>query len=103
MWRRNKRSPEVELYGEFYYSREFRTAHVELQKLVLSGKNADLERVVVALMFWSDGTHLTSFGTASLWPCYLYFGNESKYRRCKPSEGLGHHVAYFEKVGLLHS
>ena len=41
--------------------------------------NPDTEVTVLAMMLWSDSTHLTSFGTASLWPVYLYFGNLSKY------------------------
>lgn len=97
-WKPSDKSPEVDLYGEFYYSQEFRNAHEEVQKMAISGQDADLERVVVALMFWSDSSHLTQFGTAYIWPCYLFFGNESKYRRCKPSEGLGNHGVYFEKV-----
>ena len=36
-------------------------------------------------MFWSDSTQLTQFGTAKLWPLYVFFGNESKYRRCQPT------------------
>jgi hypothetical protein len=28
------------------------------------------------------------------------FGNESKYRRCRPSLSLFNHIAYFEKVPL---
>jgi hypothetical protein len=52
-------------------------------------------------MFWSDATQLTLFGTAKLWPTYMYFSNESKYRRCKPSLHLSNHVAYFEMVRLL--
>jgi hypothetical protein len=35
------------------------------------------ELVIVALMFWSDVTHLTSFGDAKIWPFYMFFGNES--------------------------
>ncbi|RXW21632.1 hypothetical protein EST38_g4229 [Candolleomyces aberdarensis] len=49
-------------------------------------------------MLASDSTHLTSFGDAQLWPCYLFFGNESKYRRCQPSQHLCHQIAYFEKL-----
>jgi len=36
------------------------------------------EKVVAALMFWSDVTHLATFGTAKLWPVYMLFGNLSK-------------------------
>lgn len=83
--------------GELYTSPEFEQAHKALQEI--PGEfGCDLPRVVVALMFWSDSTHLTSFGKANLWPLYMGFGNESKYRRCKPSMHLLNHVAYFEKV-----
>jgi len=34
-------------------------------------------------MFASDGTQLTSFSTAKLWPIYLMIGNESKDWRSK--------------------
>jgi hypothetical protein len=61
----------------------------------------DLPRVVAGLMFWSDVTHLTSFGDAKIWPLYMFFGNESKYFRCKPSSNLCHHVAYFQSVSVL--
>jgi hypothetical protein len=57
-----------------------------------------LPRHIIALMFASDATQLTSFGDTSLWPLYMIFGNESKYRRCKPTLHLCHHVAYFRKV-----
>jgi hypothetical protein len=49
-------------------------------------------------MFASDATMLALFGTAKLWPLYVCFGNDSKYRRAKPSENLSEQVAYFEKV-----
>ncbi|KAJ7458672.1 hypothetical protein B0H11DRAFT_1737727 [Mycena galericulata] len=58
----------------------------------------ELERVVLGLMFWSDSTHLASFGTASLWPLYLFFGNQSKWVRGKPRSGACHHLAYIPKV-----
>ncbi|KAG6913290.1 hypothetical protein DXG01_008139, partial [Tephrocybe rancida] len=57
-----------------------------------------LPHYVVALMFWSDGTHLTDFRTASLTPLYMQYGNESKYRGCKPTMHLTDHVAYFEEL-----
>jgi len=52
------------------------------------------EKVVAALMFWSDATHLASFGTAKLWPIYMLFGNLSKYVQCQPDSGTTKHVAY---------
>jgi hypothetical protein len=88
---------EVAIYGDLYTSPAFHDAHMELQNSP-GEANCDLPRVVAGIMFWSDATQLTSFGNAKLWPTYMYFGNESKYRRCKPSCNLSNHVAYFETV-----
>lgn len=102
-WKGGDESPEVELYGELYTSRAFRDAHEEVQRKPPSHHNDGLERSIVALMFWSDSTQLTSFGNASLWPCYLFFGNESKYQRCRPSDRMGQQIAYFNKVCIRSS
>jgi hypothetical protein len=88
---------EVNIQGELYTSPAFMDAHRDLQASP-GEPGCNLPRSIVALMFWSDATHLTSFGNTKLWPVYMYFGNESKYRRCKPSCHLGNHVAYFQKV-----
>lgn len=97
LWQPTSNHQEVQVHGELYTSPAFIQAHRELQGS-LREPDCDLQRVVVSLMFWWDSTHLTSFGNAHLWPCYLYVGNESKYRRCKPSANLCSHVAYFESV-----
>jgi len=97
-WRPSSKVPDVRVHGELYTSVAFVEAHRELQNAPRE-PDCDLPRVVVALMFWSDAMELTSYGTAHLWPAYLYFGNESKYRRCKPSNHLCNHVAYFQAVG----
>jgi hypothetical protein len=91
---------EVTIHGDLYTSAAFHEAHSDLQESP-GEPGCDLPRVVAGLMFWSDATQLTSFGTAKLWPTYMYFGNESKYRHCKPSLNLSNHVAYFETVRLL--
>ncbi|KAG1881540.1 hypothetical protein C8R48DRAFT_587375 [Suillus tomentosus] len=88
---------EVNIQGELYTSPAFLDAHRELQELP-GEAGCELPRVVAALMFWSDATQLTTFGNVKLWPVYMYFGNESKYRRCKPSCNLGNYVAYFQKL-----
>lgn len=96
-WMPGEEGNEVRVHGELYTSAAFRDAHSDLQEGA-GEPGCELPRVIVALMLWSDATHLTSFGNAKLWPCYLYFGNESKYRRCKPSCHLCNHVAYFQDV-----
>jgi len=96
-WKPTDSSDDIKLHGELYTSPAFLDAHREVQELT-SEPGCNLPRVVIAMMFSSDATHLTSFGTARLWPCYLHFGNESKYRRCKPTSHLCNHVAYFQTV-----
>ncbi|KAH6905097.1 hypothetical protein BKA70DRAFT_1431183 [Coprinopsis sp. MPI-PUGE-AT-0042] len=96
-WDDDDSSPNVRVQGELYNSPAFIEAHKKVQELP-SITGCHLERVVVALMFWSDETLLTSFGSAKLWPCYMFFGNESKYRRGKTSLKLCEHIAYLEKL-----
>ena len=88
---------EFRVHGELYTSQSFLRAHSDLQQSPRE-PGCQLEHVICAFMLWSDATHLTSFGNARLWPIYLYFGNESKYRRGKPILNSCNHVAYFEKV-----
>jgi hypothetical protein len=85
------------IYSELYTTDAFIKAHQEVNSAppVLG---CTRPRVVVALMLWSDATHLTSFGEAALHPIYLLFGNESKYRRDRPSAHLANHIAYLINV-----
>ena len=69
---------EERIFDELYTSDAWNDAHDEIQKQQL-GNGCKLERVITGLMFWSDVTHLTQFGSASAWPVYLFFGNQSKY------------------------
>lgn len=98
LWQSDNQQDPVHLHGELYSSPAFLKAHQDLQSSP-GEPGCKLPRVVVSLMFWSDATHLTNFGKTKLWPLYLFFGNDSKYRRCMPSENLCEHVAYFEAVG----
>jgi hypothetical protein len=97
LWQTANHRQPVRVQGELYTSPSFVDAHRKLQDSPPE-PGCNLPRAIVALMFWSDVTHLTSFGNAKLWPLYLFFGNESKYRRCKPSCHLCEHVAYFRSV-----
>ena len=87
----------VRVYGEMYTSRAF----LESQRELLESPpepGCRAPRAIIALMFWSDETQLTSFGQAKLWPLYMYLGNNSKYQRVKPTSNLCSHVAYFQQV-----
>jgi hypothetical protein len=89
--------PPQRIYDEIYSSEAMAEAHTTLHKQPRE-PGCMLERVILSLMFWSDSTHLASFGDASLWPLYMFFGNQSKWLRVKPRSDLCHHVAYFPKV-----
>jgi hypothetical protein len=98
-WKLNEDSEGFRVYGETYTSDAFLDMHRELlDSPPEPGCNAP--RFIIPLMFWSDATLLTSFGQAKLWPLYMYFASDSKYRRCKPSANLCNHIAYFQKVNL---
>ena len=102
LWQRPMDRNPIRVQGELYTSPAFINAHQELQNSP-GELGCDLPRVIVSLMFWSDATQLTAFGNSQLWPLYLFFGNDSKYCRCRPSCHLCEHVAYFQKVSILFS
>jgi hypothetical protein len=85
------------VYDELYSSDAMIEAHMKLQQQPPE-PGCTLERVIASLMLWSDSTHLANFGTASLWPLYFFFGNQSKWVRGKPKTASCHHVAYIPKV-----
>ena len=97
------RSPsgkEERIFTELYDSDLFIEEHDNVQRAPLPPDQPDckLEKVLAALMFWSDSTHLANFGTAKLWPIYLLFGNASKYIRGRPNSGACQHVAYIPSL-----
>ena len=96
-WQSSAATEPVRVHGELYTSEAFIEAHNELQDSPPE-PGCDLPRVVLGLMFASDGTQLTSFSTAQLWPVYLTIGNESKDRRAKPSCHSFEHIAYLESA-----
>lgn len=96
-WRPPHGTSTINVQGELYTSQVFIAAHRKLQDSPPEA-NCGLPRRIVALMFWSDATQLTSFGEAKLWPLYVYFGNESKYDRAQPTSHLCAHAAYFQTV-----
>lgn len=100
LWEKYMACEEVWVHGELYTSPTFLKVHHDLQAAP-NEPDCNLQKVVIALMFLSDATHLAQFGTAKHWLGYLMFGNHSKYRHCKPSCKLCHHIAYFQAVSFL--
>ena len=88
----------IRIYGEAYSSEVAVQLSEEIRAIPPPADHPDIESVVVMLMLGSDSTHLTNFGTASLWPIYVFFGNMSKYDSSRPSEFLACHLAYLPKV-----
>jgi hypothetical protein len=82
------------LYSEIYNSDAFLDEHDKVQRAPTDDPTCKREKLVAALMFWSDATHLATFGTAKVWPIYMVFGNLSKYIRGQPNSGAMMHLAY---------
>ena len=90
----------IRIYGEAYSSDVAVQLSEGIKGIPPPVDHPDIESVIVMLMLGSDSTHLTSFGTASLWPIYVFFGNMSKYDSSRPSEFPASHLAYLPKVVL---
>lgn len=96
-WKPGDGEDPVKVYGEMYTSDAMIEADLDIQSLILE-EHAELPRVVVPVMLYTDSTHVAQFGDASLWPGYVSIGNQSKYERAKPSTFSNHHIAYFPSV-----
>ena len=96
-WQPNPDHIPERVISEMYNSDAVLEEHVKLMNEPRN-QECDLEKTIAAIMVWSDATHLASFGTASLWPIYAFFGNQSKYTRGKPTSFTAHHIAYIPSV-----
>ena len=96
-WKSSPDKPAEWIYSEAFTADYFLGQY---EKILHTNPQKKCIPVVIGIMIWSDSTHLASFGTDSLWPVYLYFGNQSKYTHAKPSEFAAHHLAYIPKVIL---
>lgn len=97
-WQRNNSTPEERVYGEAYTSEFINAEYDRISEDLRSRGKEHLEIVIANVMIWSDATCLAHFGTASLWPIYVYVGNQSKYQRACPDSFAAHHLAYLPKV-----
>ncbi|KAJ3768980.1 hypothetical protein FB446DRAFT_813657 [Lentinula raphanica] len=95
----------VRLHSELYNSDSFLDEHEKVQRQQherCSNSPDDpslrVPNALAAMMLWSDATQVGNWGDESMWPIYLYFGNQSKYDRAKPSSFAAHHLAYIPKL-----
>jgi hypothetical protein len=92
----------VRVYTDIYNSDAMLEEDAKIHALPRDpGDNPDTEVAIAPILVWSDSTHLASFGTASLWPIYIFFGNLSKYLRGKPTALAAHHLAYIPSVRFM--
>lgn len=98
MWDPGDGHPVERVYSEVYTSERY----LEMEEELHPEPDPDgLETVIVPCMYYSNSTHLTSFGTAALWPIYLLFGLLSKYVRARPTSGAIHHLVYMPSVRYI--
>ena len=92
--------PDATKWPEWVYSKLYNSdAYIEEHNHIQSAHvDSEHEVVIAALMLWSDSTQLTNFRAASLWPIYVFLGNQSKYTQFKPNMFAAHHLAYVPKV-----
>ncbi|THU93782.1 hypothetical protein K435DRAFT_669587 [Dendrothele bispora CBS 962.96] len=91
-----------ELYNSDAYIQEYERIQLQQHQRQLNDPSlrneTDIENVPVGIMCWSDETQVTQFGDQSMWPIYMYFGNQSKYERAKPTSFAAHHLSYIPKL-----
>ncbi|KAF5393789.1 hypothetical protein D9757_000388 [Collybiopsis confluens] len=86
------------VYSDLYNSDVYLDEHEKIRTAATDNLDCRHEKVIAALMCWSDATQLANFGTAKLWPVYMLFGNISKYIRSSPNSGAVHHLAYIPSI-----
>ena len=95
--------PTERVYDELYTSDTWirEDARIQTIKIDQSNREHDLPRAIAAIMVWSDETVLNPFGQNKAWPVYIFFGNQPKGERSKPTAGGGRHLAYLPEVGTV--
>ena len=85
---------EQRIYSEIYDSDAFVEEHDRVQHAALPPDDPDCkrEKVIAAMMFWSDSTHLANFGTAKL---------ESHEEPCETSCEQGNSKTDFPRLSSL--
>ena len=95
--------PTERVYDELYTSDAWirEDAKIQTIKVNTSDRERDLPRTIAAIMVWSDETVLNPFGQNKAWPVYIFFGNQPKGERSKPTAGGGSHLAYLPDVSAF--
>jgi len=99
-WKPSESEDSVRVYSDVYTSDAMLEADRQLRDSLKGATSIgpQLETFILSVLFYSDSTCLTAFSNATLWPMYMYIGNESKYIRSKPTSFAAHHIAYLPTV-----
>ena len=99
-WKPSESDDPIRVYSDVYTSDAMLEADQQLQGSQESAPSfgPQLETFAVSVGLYTDSTNLTAFSNASMWPMYMFIGNESKYLRSKPSSFSAHHIAYLPTV-----
>ena len=94
--------PVERVYDEVFSSDAWlrEDAKIQMARIDPSKPEQDLPRVIAAIELWSDETVLNPFGQNKAWPIYIFFGNQPKAERAKPTVGGGRHLAYLPQVSI---
>lgn len=93
-------APPQRVYDDLYSSQAWIDEDIKLQHSPRE-EDCSLPRIIAALMFWSDATHVSTFGQAKMWPLYMCFGNQPKDLREKSGSNAMRHLAYLPSVSLV--
>jgi len=99
-WRPTEASDPIRVYSEIYTSDAMLELEKKLEETLKATAGPHLETFILAALMYTDSTHLAQFGSASLWPMYMFIGNASKYIRSRPSSFSAHHIAYLPTASI---
>lgn len=102
-YREGENGPTERVVDDLYTSEAWLAEDAKVQQLPIrsaDGSACTLPRALASLMFWSDATQLANFGSAKLWPLYMFLGNQAKIHRAK-SGAACHHIAYLPSVSSI--
>ncbi|EIW58937.1 uncharacterized protein TRAVEDRAFT_20783 [Trametes versicolor FP-101664 SS1] len=93
------RVPPIRVFSDTFDTNKMNRLEAELKRRPRNPDDPpDLEYGILPVCIWSDATCLATFGSASLWPIYVYVANINKYIRGKPTEFVAQHLAYLPSL-----
>lgn len=102
LYRRDADGTETRYYSEVYNGNAMLEEDAKMRARPRNPEDGpDVEYAIFYIILYSDSTRLANFGSASMWPAYMFSGNISKYLRSKAGVFPAEHVAYLPKVSAI--